>query len=62
MPTWTIAFPENSHRIRHDAYHHGLAANRLVEDTWGGHAYPLAVNSLGFKDRAVREVPLSVVR
>jgi hypothetical protein len=36
-----------------------LAANRLVEDIWGGRAYPLAVNSLGFKDRAVREVPLT---
>jgi len=59
MSTWKLAFPENNHRIRHEIYHHGLAANSLVEDIWGGRSYPLAVNSLGFKDRAIRQVPLA---
>lgn len=59
MSTWKLVFPENNHRIRHEIYHHGLTANNLVEDIWGGRAYPLAINSLGFKDRVIRQVPLA---
>lgn len=39
-------------------YHHGLKPNRQATITWGNRAYVLTTNSMGFKDRAVREVPL----
>lgn len=39
-------------------YHHGLRSNISSTDggRWGQIAYPIHTNSLGFKDRAVREV------
>jgi hypothetical protein len=40
-------------------YHHDLEPNRSVDGVrWGPLAYDLRTNSLGFKDRRVREVPL----
>ena len=58
MPSWKTAFHDNDHRIRSQQFHHGLLAGREVEDVWGGRAYRLAINSLGFKDRTARHVPL----
>ena len=45
-------------RIADEIYHHGLAPNVTVVDDWGGRHYPLATNSLGFKDATPRDVPL----
>ncbi len=45
-------------RIKHPYFHHGLKPNCEHLTTWGGITYPIAVNSLGFRDSAVREVPL----
>ncbi len=39
-------------------YHHGLAAKRVITDTWGKLHYTLATNSLGFKDSTPRDVPM----
>lgn len=49
-----------SYRTSSPFFHHGLAANCEVKNaSWGGHRYPLATNSLGFRDSRRREVPLS---
>lgn len=37
-------------------YHHDLPKNYVGTRDWGGGEYELATNSLGFKDRAVREI------
>ena len=51
---------ETYYRIRHEAYNHTLAPNiDFSEGRWGGIGYRLDTNSLGFKDRAARTVPLS---
>jgi len=39
-------------------YHHGLVVNAVTTDNWGPAPYPVATNSLGFKDAKPREVPL----
>lgn len=40
-------------------FHHGLIPSRTGLSQWGdGEAFPVHVNSLGFLDREVREVPL----
>jgi lysophospholipase L1-like esterase len=45
-------------RIHSPRYHHDLAPNRNIEAArWGSLRYSFATNSLGFKDRAIREVP-----
>ncbi len=49
---------ERSYRIPNAVYHHDLAPNRAERGAWGNRTYPIFTNSLGFKDRAVREVPL----
>jgi hypothetical protein len=43
-------------------FDHGLAANFDGYDVWGTHRYRLYTNSLGFKDAAVRQIPLSSAR
>lgn len=54
---------ERLSRTYSPVYHHGLAANRTISDArWGFLSYGFSTNSLGFKDRAVREVPLAVDR
>jgi hypothetical protein len=40
------------------AYHHGLVPNFDGYDLWGEEHYRFVTNSLGFRDRQVREVPL----
>src|SRR5579862_6044060 len=51
------ADPTGTRRFDRD-YHHGLAAKRVVPDKWGPLSYTLVTNSLGFKDRTPRDVPL----
>ena len=52
---------ERLSRIYSPVYHHGLAPNREIPDAqWGLSRYAFATNSLGFKDRRVREVPLRI--
>ncbi len=41
------------------SFHHGFMASSAKEDRWGPMRYTLATNSLGFRDRAVREIPLA---
>ncbi len=53
---WKSAYPSNDHRLRSEEYHHGLAANRRVIESWGLVRYRYATNSLGFKDAAPRTV------
>jgi len=51
---------ERQARIYSPLYHHDLAPNRKIENArWGALRYGFSTNSLGFKDRAVREVPLT---
>jgi len=46
-------------RTPSDLYHHDLRPNVSVEDeVWGPRRSPYRTNSLAFRDRAVREVPL----
>ncbi len=45
-------------RIANKIYDHGLAANFDGYEVWGELRYPLATDSLGFKDASVRDVPL----
>ncbi len=47
-----------SPRIADPAYDHGLTKNFDGHDVWGEVRYRLITDSLGFKDGAVREVPL----
>lgn len=39
-------------------FHHGFLASAAKEDRWGPMRYTLATNSLGFRDREVRDIPL----
>jgi lysophospholipase L1-like esterase len=52
---WT---PQKSFRTSHAAYHHGLRPNRHQRTNWGQRSYSMITNSLGFRDRAPRAVPL----
>jgi hypothetical protein len=47
-----------SARIADPVYDHGFAANFDGYDIWGEARYRLITNNLGFKDSAVRDVPL----
>ena len=51
---------ERTYRVSSPIYHHGLApyASRPKVFSITGQFYPLYTNSLGFKDRGVRQVPL----
>ena len=53
---WKSVYPPNDHRVRSEEYHHGLAPNRRVIESWGLVRYRYATNSLGFKDAAPRTV------
>lgn len=51
---------EQSYRVTSVFYHHDLAKNKSVNNAvWGYLHYTVCTNSLGFKDRVVRDVPLS---
>jgi hypothetical protein len=56
-PDWYRSL-ERTYRVSHPVYHHELKPNTSATGAWGGQLYPVHVNSLGFRDRAVREVPL----
>jgi hypothetical protein len=46
--------------VRNVAYHHDFAPNVAVENAaWGPASYRLTTNSLGFKDKVVRDVALT---
>ncbi len=46
-------------RVRSDIYHHDLAKNLSgATQIWGQAKYRIHTNSLGFKDRTVRNIPL----
>jgi hypothetical protein len=49
---------ERTARIYDPVYDHGLAPNFDGYDVWGEARYRLITDNLGFKDSAVREVPL----
>ncbi len=55
---WQNAYPPSDHRVRSEAYHHGLAPNRRITEAWGFNRYSYATNSLGFKDEKPRDVAL----
>lgn len=59
-PDETAALMENERRFRiaSPVYHHDLAPNAVGEVIWGARRYPLRTNSLGFRDRQPRQVPL----
>jgi hypothetical protein len=46
-------------RYPHPAYHHALVPNFNGYDTWGDVRYPFMTNSLGLRDRQVRDLPLT---
>ncbi len=56
-----LLVPTNDHDFRsaHPYYHHGLLPNRTQATHWGPIAYPIATNSLGFRDEEVRSIPLT---
>jgi lysophospholipase L1-like esterase len=47
-----------SFRTSHPSYHHGLRPNQQRPTVWGARNYQMSTNSLGFRDRHVRDVPL----
>lgn len=46
-----------SFRCSSPYYHHDFLPNRNAETTWGDQKYSVFTNSLGFRDRTVRDVP-----
>lgn len=49
----------SSFRVSHDVYHHGFKPGVSVDrEYWGPLAASYRINSLGFRDRVVRDVPL----
>lgn len=53
-----IKASDRSFRTAHPYYHHGLAPNQKAIANWHGIRYPVYTNSLGFRDYAVRDIPL----
>ncbi len=53
--------PTDSHSFRCSSpyYHHDFLPDQNVETAWGPRKYRVLTNSLGFRDRTVRDVPLS---
>lgn len=50
---------QSAFRVRDQIYHHGFKPNVSVDlEYWGPLAAPYRINSMGFRDRVVREVPL----
>ncbi|MDT7041797.1 hypothetical protein [Candidatus Nitronereus thalassa] len=45
-------------RIQHPVYHHGLKPNSFSnQERWGPQTYSVFVNSLGFRDKEIRNIP-----
>jgi lysophospholipase L1-like esterase len=55
---WDVRKFEAAYRVRSAAYHHDLATNVAAIGIWGRRRYPIWTNSLGFRDREIRDVPL----
>lgn len=55
--SYLVAAPEQHFRVSDPDFDHGLARNFAGHDVTSGY-YKVFTNSLGFKDAAVREVPL----
>ena len=61
-PAAAAARIEKSYRIGSDIYHHDLAKRASVDNArWGGIEYAIATDSLGFKNREVKEISLTAV-
>jgi len=59
----TSSIREAYFRKANPIYHHDLAANiNAFKADWGGLNYLISINSLGFKDTAPREVPLTTTQ
>lgn len=56
-----LFIPTHDHdfRVPHPYFHHGLLPNQSQTTHWGPIAYPIATNSLGFRDATPRQVPLT---
>ena len=50
---------EKSYRVASSIYHHDLLPGVDETAVWGPFRYPYRTNSLGFRDREARDVPLS---
>lgn len=50
---------ERTYRVKHATFHHALQPGTRTYGIWGNRRYPIETNSLGFKDREVRDVALS---
>ena len=55
---WGPVAQEQAYREASPIFHHTLKANQDTTGYWFGHPFPVKTNSLAFKDRTVREVPL----
>jgi len=58
LGAWLIRPSAGSFRCPHPYYHHGFRPNVSTTARWGTREYAMHTNSLGFRDRAPREVPL----
>ena len=48
---------EKSYRIKSDVFNHTLASNHSIDNAvWGDRNYRVRINSLGFRDRSVRDI------
>ncbi|MFN7950350.1 MAG: GDSL-type esterase/lipase family protein [bacterium] len=50
--------PASTYRMRSPLYHHDLRPNVCATEAWNTRRVPICTNSLGFRDRAPREIPL----
>ena len=57
FPWWSGKNQERTYRIQSEIYHHDLAKNKSVRAVWGSINYEYHTNNLGFRDKAVREIP-----
>lgn len=53
---------DQSFRCSSPYYHHDFLPNQNTGTSWGDRRYSMFTNSLGFRDREVREVPLTAAR
>lgn len=53
-----IPFDYNSFRCPDAYFHHGLLPNQFTKNKWGDKVFDVYTNSLGFKDKESRFVPL----
>ena len=60
MVAGMLFIPSSDHdfRIQHPYFHHALLPNQSQTTHWGPIGYPISTNAMGFRDAAVREIPL----